>query len=341
MMRARLLLLVLCLAACQPTSPSPTAPSAVDTPAPASTASGGPASTQSAVPAPAAGWEQRSEAPFARLEMAVAVHDGAIWLAGGLDAFGAALPDVAIYDPAADSWSEGPDLPVSLHHAALVSTGDDLLVMGGYLGSSFGSPTDGVLRLTDAGDAWEAGPALPAARAAGAAAWDGGRVLYGGGVGDGVEAEIFALEGGDWRLVGDLQRNREHLAAASDGEGRTWFLGGRQGSLESNLALVDLVEGDDVTAAGELPTPRGGVAAFWAPEIGACLTGGEAPTQAFDAVECIDADGAVTTLPVMSARRHGHGAVVVDGVAFAVLGGPSPGLAVSSSIEALDLEALP
>lgn len=273
--------------------------------------------------------------------MAVAAHDGAIWLAGGLDAFGAALNDVAIYDPASDSWSEGPDLPVSLHHAALVSTGDDLLVIGGYLGSSFGSPTDGVLRLTAAGDAWETGPALPGARAAGAAAWDGTRVVYGGGVSSAVEADVFALEDGAWRQIGELQRNREHLAAASDGAGRTWLLGGRQGSLESNLALVDLVEADDISAAGELPTPRGGVAAFWAPGIGACLSGGEAPAEAYDVVECIDADGAVTTLSATSARRHGHGAAVVDGVAFAVLGGPSPGLAVSSSIEALDLEALP
>ncbi len=303
------------------------------------------APTVPAASAAAAAWEPRSDAPFARLEMAVAAHDGAIWLAGGLDAFGSALTEVAIYDPATDSWSDGPDLPVSLHHTALVSTGDDLLVVGGYLGSS-NSPTEGVLRLTAAGDAWETGPALPDARGAGAAAWDGTRVVYGGGVSGeglpgGIVADVFALEDGEWRLIGELQRNREHLAAASDGEGRTWFLGGRQGSFETNLALVDLVEGGDVRALGELPTPRGGVAAFWAPETGACLTGGEATEQAYDVAECIAPDGTVSTLPAMSARRHGHGAVVVDGVAFAVLGGPSPGLAVSSSIEALDLEALP
>lgn len=341
MMRTPLLLLVICLAACQTASPSPTAPSTAATPAPASTASGGAASTQSAVPAPATAWEPRSEAPFARLEMAVAAHDAQIWLAGGLDAFGSALTDVAIYDPTTDAWSEGPDLPVPLHHTALVSTGDELLVIGGYVGSS-GSPTDAVLRLEAESQEWEAGPALPEPRGAGAAAWDGQRVVYGGGVtGNAAEAEVLVLEDDAWRQIGELQREREHLAATSDGAGRTWFLGGRQLSLESNMGLVDVVEGDTVRAVGELPTPRGGVAAFWAEGIGPCLTGGEAPAEAYTAVECIGPDDEITILPAMSARRHGHGAVVVDGVAFAVLGGPSPGLAVSSSIEALDLEALP
>jgi hypothetical protein len=341
MMRARLPLLVICLAACQPASPSPAGASPAATASPASTATGGAASMQSAAPAPAAGWEPRSEAPFARLEMAVTAHDGVIWLAGGLDPLGTALTDVAIYDPATDAWSEGPDLPVPLHHTALVSTGDELMVIGGYLGSS-GSPTDGVLRLEAGSREWEAGPALPEPRGAGAAAWDGSRVVYGGGVtGNAAQAEVLVLEGDEWRRIGELQREREHLAATSDGAGRTWFLGGRQLSLESNLGLVDVVEGDTVRAVAELPTPRGGVAAFWAEDTGPCLTGGEAPGEAYTAVECIGPDGEVTILPAMSARRHGHGAVVVDGVAFAVLGGPSPGLAVSSSIEALDLEALP
>lgn len=341
MIRARLLLIVIGLVACQPASPAPTAGSPAPTGAPPSAVAGTAAPTPSGAPAPAAAWEPRADAPFARLEMAVAEHDGVIWLAGGLDAFGAALTDVAIYDPATDTWSDGPDLPVSLHHAAMVSTGDDLLVIGGFLGPSFAAPSDGVLRLTDAGDAWAMGPALPAARAAGAAAWDGTRVVYGGGVSVAVEEEVFALEDGAWRQIGALQVNREHLAAASDGEGRTWFLGGRQGNLVTNLGLVDLVEGDEISAAGELPTPRGGVAAFWAPSVGACLSGGEATTEAFDVVECIDGDGTVTTLPATTVRRHGHGAAVVDGVAYAVLGGPTPGLAVSSSIEALDLGALP
>ena len=340
MIRATLLLLAIALAACQPASASPAALSPAQTGAEPSAASGSGAPTPSAAGAPTAAWEPRADAPFARLEMAVAAHEGVIWLAGGLDAFGAALTDVDIYDPATDTWSDGPELPVSLHHTALVSTGDDLLVVGGYLGSS-NTPTDGVLRLTASGDAWETGPPLPGTRGAGAAAWDGARVVYGGGVSTTVEEDVFALEDDEWRMIGELQINREHLAAASDGEGRTWFLGGRQGSFETNLSLVDLVDGDEVSPAGELPTPRGGVAAFWAPTVGACLSGGEATAGAFDVVECIDAEGTVTTLPVMSARRHGHGAAVVDGVAYAVLGGPSPGLAVSSSIEALALGALP
>jgi hypothetical protein len=272
--------------------------------------------------------------------MAVAAHQGRIWLAGGLDAFGAALTDVEIYDPATETWTDGPGLPTPLHHAALVSTGEELLVIGGYAGSSFSAPTDAVLRLAATEDAWEPATSLPGPRAAGAAAWDGSRVLYAGGVSPTVHADVFVLVDGAWQSIGLLSAAREHLAATSDGEGTVWLLGGRQGSLATNLATVDVATEDGVAPGGELPTPRGGVAAFFASGVGACLSGGEAPEGAFDVVECIGADGELATLPASSQRRHGHGAAVVDGVAFLLLGGPQPGLAVSSTIESLDLALL-
>ena len=60
-------------------------------------------------------------------------------------------------------------------------------------------------------------------------------------------------------------------------------------------------------------------------------------TGTFDAVECIDAAGSVAELPPLDQARHGSGAEVVDGVAYVVLGGPSPRLAVSGTVEALPL----
>ena len=39
----------------------------------------------------------------------------------------------------------------------------------------------------------------------------------------------------------------------------------------------------------------------------------------------------------MTQPRHGHGAAVVGGSAYAVLGGPEPFLTASSTVEALDL----
>ncbi|HEX9635811.1 MAG TPA: hypothetical protein VGB34_10070, partial [Candidatus Limnocylindria bacterium] len=117
--------------------------------------------------------------------------------------------------------------------------------------------------------------------------------------------------------------------------GRVWLLGGRQGSLDTNTGAVDLVEGNAVTRIGELGTPRGGAAAFYLAQVGACLAGGEQPDRALDTVECIGSDGSVTTLPPLAVAVHGHGAAVVDSVAYIILGGPEPLLTVSDTIQRL------
>jgi len=273
--------------------------------------------------------------------MAVAAHDGRIWLAGGLSPFGEALTDVEIFDPATGEWSDGPALPAAVHHAALVSDRDRLLLIGGYLGSAFNRPTDIVLVLDPRNpDSWQPGPSLPEPRAAGAATWDGARVVYAGGVGDGIEGDVYALTEGAWQPVGALREPREHLAATSDLEGRTWLMGGRVGGLTSNLGTVELVEGDEITLLGGLPTPRGGVAAVYVPGIGACLSGGEAPDRAYTVVECMAADGTVTDLPDLAEPHHGHGAAVIDGVAYVLLGGPEPTLSAGSTVESLALDLI-
>lgn len=317
--------------------PPPSVPSATPHAGPATSAS---ATEGVATEGVAAEWRLLDDAPFARLEMAVASHRGRIWLAGGLAPQGDALAEVDVFDPASGTWSEGPALPAPVHHAALVSDGERLVLVGGYLGSAFNRPTDIVLTLADGDDAWREGVALPEPRAAGAAAWDGSRIVYAGGMAEDVRREVYALEGSTWEPIGQLAAAREHLAAASDGNGRTWLLGGRVGDLDSNLATVELIEGDAITEQPELPTARGGAAAFFAPGVGACLTGGEAPDRAHTVVECIAADDTVAVLADLVQPHHGHGTAVVDGVAYVLLGGPEPLLTAGTTVEALDLASL-
>lgn len=264
---------------------------------------------------PGGAWSLRAQAPLALTEVAAAPIAGQIWVAGGLNSQGQAEGSVQVYGPAHNAWTAGPALPEPVHHAALVSADNGLYLIGGYVGSSFRQPTAAVRRFDPATLRWVDAASLPEPRAAGAVAWDGKRIVYGGGVGPGgLAGEVYALEGGAWRSVGELSRPREHLGAASDGQGRVWFLGGREGSLERNLATVDLLEGGQVRALGQLPTARGGVAAFWSSATGACLVGGEEPTGTLGVVECIDPNGAVVVLPSLGTPRHGLGAAVVDGV---------------------------
>ena len=328
--RAVLLVLAACAAPAPSATPSP--------PHPAPPRRSPPFSSGESPSAAAAAWEVLDDAPFARLEMAVTAHDGRIWLAGGLSPLGDALADVEIFDPSTGEWSDGPSLPTGVHHAALVSDGGRLIFIGGYIGADFSRPTEIVLVLADGSDAWTEGPSLPDPRAAGGAAFDGTRVVYAGGFSpDDIHADVFALEDESWELVGTMANARDHLAATSDGNGTVWLMGGRVGGLNSNLADVETVTEEGVGALAQLPTRRGGVAAFYAEGHGGCLSGGEAPDQAYTVVECVDGDGTVTTLPALNEPHHGHGAAVVDGVAYVLLGGPEPTLSAGSTVEAMVL----
>ncbi|HWH24028.1 MAG TPA: hypothetical protein VNW68_03935 [Candidatus Limnocylindria bacterium] len=246
---------------------------------------------------------------------------------------------VLIFETASEEWRHGPPLPEPIHHSALVSTGDALYLIGGYRGSRFGTPVADVRRLDPTGEGWVDAVPLPEPRAAGAAAWDGRRIVYAGGVGPaGVSATIFALDGGEWSGIGELSSAREHFAAASDDAGTVWFLGGRVGGLAGNVGTVDALRGGSLEPLGERLTPRSGVAAFWTPASGACLAGGEGPAGTFDEVECIAGDGQLLTLPPLALARHGLAAAVVDGDVIIALGGPRPGLFVSSATERLTVE---
>jgi len=130
----------LVLAGCGPVAPSPSSPS-----------SSAPVSVE---PSPAPGGEPGPEAwladvpaPIALTEVAATAHRGAIWVAGGLDGAGHASDRVLVFDPVSRAWSDGPRLPRPIHHAALVSDGTGLFLLGGYTDDGFDRPTD--LVVTD------------------------------------------------------------------------------------------------------------------------------------------------------------------------------------------------
>lgn len=283
---------------------------------------------------PLAGWTRRAPAPLGLTEVAVTTNGQTLTMAGGLTADGQATTSVTVFDPRTDTWRTAPELPEPIHHSSLVLVDGGLWLVGGF--GADGQPTAAVRSLQ--GNNWRDEAPLPAARGAGAAAWDGDRLVYAGGVGPGgVTSDVLVLEGGAWRRLGNMAEGREHLAAASDGAGSVYILGGRQGGLDGNRATAELVVGDEVRGLGQLPTPRGGVAAFWWPSLGGCLVGGESPDGTNPEVECIGPDGTLTSLPDLGEARHGLGAAVVGGTVYVIAGGTRPGLFVSDTVEALAL----
>jgi N-acetylneuraminic acid mutarotase len=146
-----------------------------------------------------------------------------------------AVDTVQVYDPAEDRWRAGPSLPVPLDHAAVTTDGHRVYVIGGQTDDVDGEKVvqDEVwmLDLDEAEPDWEQHESLPEPRAAGAAAWDGERLVFAGGFAERssgfASSEVWALEGSGWIDMGHLQRARQHLAAATDGDGQVWFLGGK------------------------------------------------------------------------------------------------------------------
>jgi hypothetical protein len=313
----------------------PQAPAApADTPAPSTTGGTPKAWTATRIP----------DLPKPLEANGVAALDGQVWSVGGMapeEPERPAMADVFVYDPRVGRWAQGPPLPAPTSHIALVSDGEQLLAIGGWDTRRRSLTT--VLRLdADAGRWVEATP-LPVAGAAGAAAWDGRRVVYGGGMARGGAAsdEVWALKGDRWEFIGQLQKPRHHLAAASDGRGRVWFMGGRDDRLRpSQLGAVD-----EVTSSGVFPvvtevTPNQGAAAVWWPGVGPCLIGGHGLPDGprgrpayIGAVECPNGDHGVR-LPALTEPRAGMAAALLGDEIY-VIGGHGNGFTGSGISDVL------
>lgn len=270
-------------------------------------------------------WTRLQDLPTP-LEAAGMEHfEGRVWVAGGVSPNEGRpkLDTVQVYDPQSRHWSYGPRLPVAVSHASLVSTGKQLFVLGGI--SAQGSEA-GVHHLDTATGLWREDKPLPAARGAGAAVWDGNRLVFGGGVGQDHRAsdDVWALENGDWHSIGRLQKPREKLAVATDGYGTVWFLAGRDPNIQSPIyGLVDVVQAANVHP-GKAVTPLEAPAAVWWPGAGVCLIGGQANDGFSARVDCLDQKSGKRPYAPLAQPRAGLGATVLDGVVY-VAGGYDSG----------------
>jgi N-acetylneuraminic acid mutarotase len=269
-----------------------------------------------------------------RTEVATATLGGRIVAVGGFLASGANSRRVDAYDPAANSWTRLPDLPVSVDHAAATSWRGRLVVVGGYAADR--QPLRAAY-LFD-GSRWRRLPPPPEERAAAAAAaTSDGRVwVVGGRTRNGLASRALSLDLRTlrWRAVPG-PRPREHLAATALG-GRVYAVGGRLAGLDTNLATVQAYDPRTRRWSGlpDLPDPRGGTGA--AAIAGRIVSvGGESPGGTNRTVWSLVPGRRWVQLPELPTPRHGLGVVALGGRVWAVAGGPEPGLTVSGSVESL------
>jgi hypothetical protein len=301
-----------------------------------------PADPDPAVTPPAAAAEPYLAAALPgppRTEVTGTVWQGQVVAVGGLDATGAALDRVDLYDPETDTWSSGPELPVPLHHTAVETLGDRLYVVGGYAiaGGAWVAQSE-VYSLGPDESAWQQEPSLQTSRGALAVASTGGRLVAIGGVDPTrqVLASTEFLDAGSesWQAGPDMATPREHLDAAAVGED-VYAISGRAGGFETNRTSVEVLRNGTWEEAPPVQHARGGIGAATVGQT-PCVTGGEEPGSTIGTVECLLEDEWVVVAQ-LDHPRHGLVVAAVNGALHVIGGGTEPGLTVSDIHEVIPL----
>lgn len=279
-------------------------------------------------------WSSLEAMPHPLEGAGVTSFQGRVWVVGGVSGEeGRALLDrVSIFDPTTGSWSEGPTLPRPVAFAPLVLSDKYLYLIGGQ--SKSGAIAN-VLRFDHESGRWLEDAPLPEPRETGAAAWDGSRIVYAGGVKQdhAVSSEVFAFEGGTWKTIGRLQIAREKAAATTDGFGTTWIIGGRdRNSGIPAYGAVDVVLPDKIVP-GSAVEPIHSSSALWLPSAGPCIVGGDEGEQTTAQIRCLRGDPRLPSLPV---ARAGIGSAVLGSDIY-VVGGYDAGGHGSTDLHRLRL----
>jgi N-acetylneuraminic acid mutarotase len=282
------------------------------------------------------GWRTEVPLPIERQEHAVVAARGRLWVIGGFER-GTIVANVRVYDPRANTWTEGPPLLDARHHVAAVALGEDLYALGGLIGASF-TPDAACFVLRAGAERWEMLPSLPVPRGAATAGVIGGRIVVVGGFGPArvllERAVIYDPATRRWRDGAAMPSVREHLASFVH-DGRLYAVAGRRLSLSSNVATMESYDPvtDTWRTEPSVPTPRGGhgVAVLGG---AAYVIGGETPERALDTVEAFElATRTWRPAPAIPTPRHGFGVAALGGRLWVVAGGNVPAFGAVPVVE--------
>lgn len=273
-----------------------------------------------------AAWQtvETENEPTARHENAFAEVDGKFYLIGGRG-----MKPVDIYDPGANTWTQGQQPPLEMHHFQAVPYQGKIYVMGAFTGGyPDEEPIPNIYIYDPEQDEWQKGDEIPEERRRGAA----GVVVYNdkfylvdgivnGHLGDYTNwLDEYDPDSGEWKVLPDAPHTRDHFQAVV-ADGKIYAAGGRNSSaatgqtFELTIPEVDVYDfesGEWTTLENNLPTERAGTTAIVLDE-NVVVIGGESGTQeeAHDEVEALDPDSHEwRALPSLEKGRHGTQAFV-------------------------------
>ncbi|WP_157972612.1 Kelch repeat-containing protein [Haloprofundus halophilus] len=168
-------------------------------------------------------WEERARMPTGRGAPTAELVNGKAYVAGGYTkgGLGGGLrATLEIYDPRADKWSKGPDMPTARNHLTSGTVGGKLYVVGGR--EEFGEELSANEMYDPEANEWTELTPMPSERGGVNGGAMGGRVfVLGGEKPEGTQATIEAYdpESDSWEQYPDMPEGRHGLGvAAIDGQ---------------------------------------------------------------------------------------------------------------------------
>ncbi|MGB3588712.1 MAG: kelch repeat-containing protein [Tunicatimonas sp.] len=307
-----------------------------------------------AVTQPEAEWTMinTNNEPLARHENAFTELNGKFYLIGGRS-----NKPINIYDPEANTWSEGATPPLEMHHFQAILYQDKIYVLGAFTGSfPHETPIPDVYAYVPATDQWEKVVSIPEERRRGAA----GVTVYQNkiyvlcGIQDGhydghvAWFDEFDPSTNEWKELPDAPRSRDHFQAAMIGT-KLYAAGGRNTSakteqtMELTISEVDVYDfsTNEWTTINHLPTERAGTTSIVA-DNNLIIIGGESGSQVpgHDEVEVWNTESENwETWPSLKQGRHGTQAVILNEEIYIAAGsGNRGGGPELTSMEKLSLQ---
>ncbi|MDN3665553.1 Kelch repeat-containing protein [Algibacter miyuki] len=266
-------------------------------------------------------WEiiESNGEPVKRHEAAFVEAKGKFYLLGGRR-----IQPVSIFNPKTNTWTNGAEPPIEIHHFQGVSYQGKVYAVGAHTGKyPHETPLTEAYVYNPKKDAWSKGFSMPEgrARASTTASVYKDKLYIAGGILDGhwdghvTWFDCYNFKTGEWEVLPDAPRARDHAVSVVSND-KLYMLGGRRSSgkikkvMHLTVPEVDVFDfktGTWSTLEMPVPNQRAGCTAI---AIGnkILFTGGETMSQkqAHDQVDCFDTETETwSSLPALKQGRHG------------------------------------
>lgn len=232
-------------------------------------------------------WTTKTSMPEELHHVGIGVLDGRLYVVGGYKQSGFSVwqpvPTLYVYDPVADTWSEGPPMPTARGALSVAVLDGKLYAIGGYDGKA----NSAAVEVYDPGHGtWTSRAPLPTPRDHLACAAAAGKIYVIGGRLNGdyrrnlAVTEVYDPAADRWSRGADLPTARSGMAAV-EVEGKVYVFGGEsgEGTFRENERYDPARDAWDTMAP--LPTARHGLGSAVVRGRIYAISGGPTPGGSF------------------------------------------------------------